>query len=104
MNLLNNLNNLHLIIRNFQDYFPNSFEKTGILKCGHCNGTGMDKGTNTEKYCRNCRGFGFVNIDEITIQYICPKCEGGGYTGPRQVCPLCNGTGMTDWIRHARGE
>ena len=36
-----NANKLHSIIKQFEHYFPEEFQKTDIHKCGHCNSTGL---------------------------------------------------------------
>lgn len=94
-----NANKLHIIIKNFEAYFPEELAKTGINKCGHCNATGLKDPSQvtSEFFCSNCGGTGYVGYEKIKKDYTCRMCNGSG-------CDECDYTGMTDWITHAMGR
>jgi len=89
-------NEIYSIIKNFEYWFPEEFKKCDIIRCGHCNGTGL-KDKNTEAgYCVYCGGIGYKGFKKLNNQFVCRTCNGGG-------CNLCDHRGIIDWISHARG-
>jgi len=90
-----NANILHNVLKQFEFYFPEEFEKTDISRCGHCNATGL-KDKHQMFFCTNCGGTGYVGYDKIQKSYVCRKCNGAG-------CGKCKHTGMVDWVTHAVG-
>lgn len=93
---------IHVILSNFELYFPNELEKTEIKKCVTCDGSGLPckKGADITYWvpgtcCIDCGGYGY-KFREIGAQYVCQKCNGGG-------CGRCKGSGLVDWITNAMG-
>ena len=91
-----NVNKLHLVIKDFEHYFCEEFEKTGIKRCGHCNATGLSN-IHQIYFCSYCGGTGYVGYEKIKKAYTCRHCNGGG-------CDICEYTGMVDWVTHANGR
>lgn len=91
-----NSNKLHSVLKDFEFYFPEEFEKTSVKRCGHCNATGI-KDKQQLFFCDNCGGTGYVGYEKIQKNYTCRSCNGGG-------CAMCYNTGMVDWVTHATGE
>jgi len=94
-----NANKLHTVVKNFERFFPEEFEKTDINRCGHCDSTGLkDRSMSKCPYfCFNCGGTGYVGYEKIYKSYTCRMCNGSG-------CDICDYTGMVDWVTHANGR
>jgi len=89
-------NKIFKIIKDFEQLFPDEFNKCGIKRCGHCNATGIgDKASMS--LCTNCGGMAYVGFEKIGDDFICRGCNGYG-------CPKCNQVGLVDWCTHARGN
>jgi DnaJ-class molecular chaperone len=93
---------VHLILTNFELYFPSELEKTEIRRCVTCEGSGLPckKGSELTLWqpgtcCKDCGGFGY-RFREMGMQYVCQKCKGSG-------CGRCKGSGFVDWISNAMG-
>jgi len=100
-----NINHLHSIIKNFRDAFPDNFEKSGLVICEKCGGSGIPVKPNQESitfwqyndFCSECGGFGVKGIKRIYDEYLC-VCGGRG-------CKICKDRGTVDWItRVTQGE
>jgi len=106
VNTLQIRDRLQVIIKNFQEAFPDLFEKTELKICKKCNGAGIPikKGSSDEitfwnpgTYCDECGGIGYLGIKRIYDKYIC-SCE-----GKDQHCPKCKGDVVIDWISNIMG-
>jgi len=86
------LNIVHIIIKRFELLFPTEFRKTGIVKCGHCRGTGIKDFSRLE-FCDYCGGIGYTGFDDKTRTYVCRRCNGSG-------CSFCNYSGLVDWVTY----
>ncbi len=66
------------------------------VKCGECNGSGAEKGTQPET-CGTCHGAGQVRMQQgfFSIQQTCPKCRGLGKT-IKSPCRACHGAGVVE--------
>lgn len=84
------------IIKDFEDLFPEEFEKTNIKKCGHCGGTGLKKSTGNYYYCSICGGLGYKGFSKIQGKYVCRSCHTNG-------CGKCNYKGYVDWVTYIVG-
>ncbi len=89
-------NKIFRIIKDFETLLPDEFEKCGIVKCGHCNGTGISN-KHTLVICRVCGGMGYRGFEKLYGEYICRTCNGFG-------CDRCDKRGIVDWIKHANGN
>lgn len=92
-----------------------------IEKCSSCDGTGLngvqdhielvngyEKVTDHAwdgSYCEDCKGIGYINIDDNNIIFKCVRCSGtgmeseAGHLGSyNQECTYCGGTGYVLWI------
>ena len=98
-----NRDQLHAIIKNFREAFPDNFAMCGLVVCDSCEGSGLPippskPGAITAwadgKYCNKCKGFGVTNIKKIYSDYLCKQCKGEG-------CKSCDFKGAVDWISNA---
>ena len=86
------LNIVHIVVKRFELLFPTEFRKTGIVKCGHCGGTGVKDYTKVYsdlEMCDFCGGVGYTGFEVDTNSYVCRGCNGSG-------CSFCNYSGMVD--------
>jgi len=93
-------NEIHLSFKKFEENFPSEFKLTGITRCGHCNGTGLNP-ENKQTACLKCMSVGYMGFKSIKEETICPDCNSTG----RKVelnhvadCKTCLGSGRLDWV------
>jgi len=92
-NFNNRTNKFINIIKSFEYYFKEEFDKCDIKKCGHCGGTGLKYKGCVDSYCEICGGMGYRGFKKLEGHFVCRNCNGGG-------CNLCNWNGVVDWIEH----
>lgn len=92
----NRVNKIFKVIQEFNNLFPEEFDKCGIKKCAHCGGTGL-KNKHHMIFCDFCGGIGYRGFIKIEGEFICRSCNAYG-------CSRCNQKGTVDWITHARGR
>lgn len=97
IDIQNRSNRIFKVIKDFEILFPDEFEKCGITKCGHCNGTGLSSSYNVHSLCSNCGGMGYIGFKKLNGEFVCRTCNGYG-------CYKCNNKGTVDWITHANGR
>jgi DnaJ-class molecular chaperone len=90
---------LHLIIKRFQENFLDNFIQSGIAPCSKCRGSGICVSSighssliswDGHNYCEDCKGLGYVGILEGE-SYICNNCKGQG-------CGSCHFIGKVIWL------
>ena len=100
--MIYNTNGLHSTLKQMEVITPDDFKSTGIIRCGHCNGTGV-KDRNINDACRHCNGVGYRGFKTLNEETVCPDCNASGYKlmyGSNVVdCTTCEGSGRLDWIQ-----
>ena len=100
--LLRDTDRLHQTLKNFEEFMPDDFERLGISKCVHCDGTGL-RGRDPHAACNECVGVGYRGFQTIKKQSICPDCNSTGkhleYENNVTECKTCEGTGRLDWVQ-----
>jgi len=89
-------NKIFQTIKNFETLFYDEFQKTGIVRCGHCRSTGFQH-NNINELCIECGGMGYTGFKKLAGEFVCRTCNGYG-------CMLCNNKGTVDWITHANNS
>jgi hypothetical protein len=85
---------IHSVIKNFENMFPDQFEKTDIKKCDKCQGglVHIEIGYELkENICSNCRGLAYYGFDLIYTNIVCDYCCGSG-------CRFCDNGLVVNWL------
>ncbi len=93
---------MKIVIEQFTSIVINEIELGWIVKCGHCNGTGVEPTYDT-KTCTSCNGIGkrkllLPNDADLSFNWgpvFCGHCQGTGVepTYDTKTCTCCDGIG-----------